>query len=388
MPWILGSFSLLALVVAGGYWVLLRQYRQHWTRLPGWSVPTDFTPTTSISVLVPARNEAGQIEACLQRLCEQDYPPELLDIIVIDDHSTDATPALVKKIAATQPSVRLLHLADYLHDNKGIAFKKAAITYGIEASQGELIVCTDADCLTPTGWLRLIASCYQEQQPACICGPVNIYGERNILERFQALDFMGMMLITGAGIQAGDQHLANGANLAYPRTVFQEVGGFTGADHLASGDDILLVHKIATRYPGRVVFLKNPAATVLTPGQPTLSAFFQQRLRWATKNSYYPQQPHITLALALVLVHCWLILVSAALLPFMPSWFAGIFLLQYAAKAYADFRLQQQATRFFGRKDLLAWFIPTQWMHTLYIAVIGFLAIFIKRYTWKGRPVK
>ena len=115
-------------------------------------------------------------------------------------------------------------------------------------------------------------------------------GERNLLERFQSLDFCGMMGITGAGIHKKYLLMGNGANLAYEKAVFEEVGGFEGIDHLASGDDILLMQKIAKVYPEQLVFVKNLEAVINTTAQPTWRAFIQQRVRWASKSAQYPQR--------------------------------------------------------------------------------------------------
>lgn len=351
-----------------------------------WKLPQDFQPRTSISVLVPARNEAANIAACIKTVLQQNYPPELFELIVIDDHSTDATAATVQGFPTVHQKLRLLHLSDFINNEPLKAYKKKALEVGIAQARGELIVTTDADCLAQPDWLRLLASLYENRQARCIAAPVNFYRETNLLERFQSLDFAGTMLLTGAGIRSRFMRFANGANLAYPKAVFEEVNGFAGIDHLASGDDMLLVQKIAARYPTDVHFLKNAAATVFTAARPDWRSFLQQRIRWATKSSAY-REWQITLMLAGVFFFCCNIILCALLSPF---WRAAAVALgfQLAVKIFFDYQLLGSACRFFHRKGLMRHFLPAQVLHILYIVVLGFAANLIKQYEWKGRRVQ
>jgi cellulose synthase/poly-beta-1,6-N-acetylglucosamine synthase-like glycosyltransferase len=109
--------------------------------------------------------------------------------------------------------------------------------------------------------------------------------------------------------------MCNGANLAYPKSVFDEVGGFEGIDFKASGDDMLLLQKIAKKYPNKIVYLKNAEYAVITKAQHTLAAFWHQRLRWASKSADYPQKS-ATIQLGLV----WLFMFSVFI-----NLFAGFF---------------------------------------------------------------
>src|SRR5581483_12089306 len=104
-------------------------------------LPLVYEPHTHISVIIPARNEARNIGACLESVLAQKYPKELFEVIVVDDHSEDNTVEVVHEHMAD--NVRCISLADYLPDSNNInAYKKAAIATGIAASSGSLIVTT------------------------------------------------------------------------------------------------------------------------------------------------------------------------------------------------------------------------------------------------------
>lgn len=336
-------------------------------------------------MIVPARNEAAGILETLQSLVNQSYPRHLFEIIVIDDHSTDATPDLVQSL--NNPQIKFFHLREYLQGQQANAYKKLALGLGIQKAKGELIVTTDADCLAPTNWLLLIASYYEKNPCKFIAAPVNFFQEKNLLEKFQSLDFMGMMLLTGAGIRTGLFHMCNGANLAYPKQVFEEVNGFQGIDHLASGDDLLLLHKIAARYPGEIGFIKNVEATVCTQAKATWTSFLQQRLRWATKSSSY-QEWQLTFILAMVFFLCVGIVVSGVASFFLSWSFFMCFLILFLLKSLADYFFLNRAAHFFQRDDLMSAFWVAQFLHIFYIVVIGIWSNLVKQYEWKGRKVR
>ena len=357
-----------------------------WKALPSWSTPSDFQPQTRVTVLIPARNESENIQACVQSVINQNFPKALLEIIVIDDHSTDDT---IEKINQLQlPNIKILQLQNFItHRNETQSYKKKALEIGIQESTSDLIVTTDADCIAPTNWLSLIVSFYEKKHYKFIAAPVNFYNEKTLLEKFQSLDFAGMMCITGAGIHRRFMNMCNGANLAYEKKAFYEVNGFEGINHIASGDDILLMQKMAKRYPNQVGFLKNKNATIITKAMPDLSSFINQRVRWASKSGSYTEFQIIAI-LALIFFFCASIVVNFFLLPFFWQKIGWVFITQIIVKSIIDFFFLNMMCHFFERKDLMKTFIPSQVLHILYIAVIGFLGNVKKTYVWKGRKVK
>ncbi len=340
-----------------------------------------------ISVLIPARNEQDNIVHCLEAIAHGNYPRLLFEIIVIDDHSDDKTPQYVHDFAANYPNIRLIELKNYVKLSDNQPFKKRAIEAAIGKAKGELIVTTDADCLAQPNWLNLIAEYYEKTGKQFIAAPVNFHEEKTYFERFQSLDYMGMMGVTGAGVEGKFTNMCNGANLAYSKKLFYEVGGFKGIDHVASGDDMLLMQKIARFHPNTLGFLKNIEATVYTKAKATVSDFLSQRLRWASKSSSYTEF-FTVFQLAMVFVFCWNILISLCLSIFYDTSFLSIFLLQFVVKTLADYFFLNIMSRFFNRTDLMRPFLTPQYIHILYIVVVGSLANFKKTYIWKGRKVK
>ena len=376
-------YTVLAIVLTVGYAALMLRYLRSWQCLPAFEPPADHHIRTGITVLIPARNEAENIGALLGDLAaQQRIAPDLLQVIVLDDHSSDATPNIVR----AHPRAELLRLADFPTITTQNSFKKAAIELGIDHARHPLIVGTDADCRVPPNWLYLLGAFYEIHQPVFIAAPVNFHRERNFLQHFQSLDFIGMMGITGAGIHGRYLHMCNGANLAYEKAAFHEVGGFLGIDHLASGDDMLLLQKMAARYPDRIGYLKNVNATVRTEAKPDWKSFVAQRRRWASKSSGY-QEVRVTVMLAWVFIFCWGLVITAplVLLDYV-AWPVLVVLL--AIKLLVDWLLLSTMAHWFYRRELLRYFLPAQIMHIVYIAWVGLLGALPGKYEWKGRRVR
>ena len=345
----------------------------------------------TVSVIVPARNEEANIAACLQSILANEYKGKV-EVIVVNDHSTDGTAAIVQQYK----NVKLLQLSDYVKDPIN-SYKKKAIETGIENSGGELIVCTDADCVVPPNWLNKIGETYNATCFCFLAMPVKINTSQNnsLFTIFQSLDLMSYQGLSGAAIQAKKPMLCNGANIAYTRKSFNEVGGFKGIDGLASGDDVLLMHKIHGKFPGSIKFLKDKEVIVSTSSMPTVSSFFSQRVRWASKATQY-KNSLVTLVAAIV----WLFNVLLLLLPFLLLWkpvqvnlqeFSinglEVWLICLVLKTFLEVFYLRPVADFFSARTQLIWFIPAQPFHIFYTVIAGFLGL-KGGYSWKGRSVK
>ncbi|HET9056428.1 MAG TPA: glycosyltransferase [Chitinophagaceae bacterium] len=346
-------------------------------------VEEGYVPGTTISVIIPARNEEKNIVNCLVSVCEQDFPLNLFEVIVVDDHSEDNTKEIVNRLSGIYPNLRCISLQ--LQGERIVAYKKKAIETGIRAASGKLIVTTDADCVAPVRWLKNIAAFYENKGVVFIAAPVVIASYKKLVGLFQSLDFLSLQGITGASVFARFHTMCNGANLAYEKKVFEEVNGFTGIDAIASGDDMLLMYKIYKKYPNRISYLKSTEAIIRTEPVTSWKAFLNQRIRWAGKAKSY-EDKRIFWVLVLVYsfnISLFIMFIVSFFLPQMWMYLFGIFLLKIL---YELFFLVPVA-RFFGKEKLLWWFPLMQPLHVLYTIVAGFLGSYTK-YEWKGRMVK
>ena len=138
----------------------------------GWSVIPYFNNSnaeinTSVSVIIAARNEEDNIKRTIEAILNQNFPKDKLELIIVDDHSTDRTAEIIKSYE--DRGVKLLQLAvgDALN-----SYKKYAITKAIEMSTGDIIVSTDADCRMGRDWLRTIVGYFEENDSYMVSSPV------------------------------------------------------------------------------------------------------------------------------------------------------------------------------------------------------------------------
>jgi cellulose synthase/poly-beta-1,6-N-acetylglucosamine synthase-like glycosyltransferase len=358
-------------------------YSRGWRMQKTFRLPETYVPPIFISVIIAARNEADNIGACIGSLLKQDYPPALFEVIVVDDHSEDDTAKIVGTY--TNNNVRCIALSDHIDREKIIAYKKAAIAAGIAQSRGELIVTTDADCITLPGWLKNIAAIYEAEQAIMIVAPVIYSSDKSIVQVFQLIDFMSMQGITAATHTLGLGNMSNGANLAFTKQAYQQVGGYDSIDHLASGDDMLLMMKMNRFLPGRISYLKSEEAIITTAPQPDWTSFLQQRIRWASKSGKYND---VKLTLVLVLVYLFnlsflVLVISGFFHPVLFCAAGGMLLI----KVISEYIFLVPVAKFFKKEWALTHFFFLQPLHIAYIILAGFLG-FVGVYKWKGRKVK
>lgn len=387
------------------YSALLIYYRQSWMQIADFRFQIgEYKPVTKISVIIPARNEAQTIGGCLQSIIDLSYPKEFFEIIVVDDHSVDATAEVV--LTFNLPNIKLLSLQDFVSADAINSYKKKAIEIAIQQSTGDLIITTDADCIVPANWLQTIAAFYEERKPAFIVMPVAIrlasvsnMPQGKFLQIFQALDFMTLQGITGASVSKKIHSMCNGANLAYTKKAFTDVNGFKGIDNIASGDDMLLMHKIYKQNPEAVLFLKSTDVIVQTQPVQTIREFFNQRIRWASKADKYDDKRIFAVLLLVYLfnlllialpvialfnntalsIHIYPITITASV---FELWLFLLFI-----KTIVELFFLFPVATFFKKKKLLWLFPVMQPFHIVYTVIAGWLGKF-GSYNWKGRNVK
>jgi cellulose synthase/poly-beta-1,6-N-acetylglucosamine synthase-like glycosyltransferase len=336
--------------------------------------------STPVTILIAARNEEEKIHLTIEDILAQDYPKHLTEIIIADDHSTDGTSQIISSYA--DMGVRLLQMNE---DKPLNSYKKKAIAKAIDLSTGDLMVATDADCRMDSKWLSTIVGYFEMYNPVMISSPVSYFEEKSLFERMQSLEFYSLIATGGAFIGNGRASTCNGANLAYRKDIFYEVDGFKGIDDLASGDDELLLQKVAERYPDKIGFLKLYAAVVFTHAKPNLKEFLQQRRRWASKSVKYKDKKVVALVVGL-----WLFNVSV-LLNFLAAFFSFHFLIVFAVQFVLIFlfelMLLYPVTRFFKRKKLISLLVISIPLYIVYFVYIGMIGNKGK-YVWKDRMVR
>jgi cellulose synthase/poly-beta-1,6-N-acetylglucosamine synthase-like glycosyltransferase len=370
---VMGSYALFTL---GLWWT--------WRRIPDFrEVEIERQASKPLlSVIIPVRNEAERLPFLLEDLRKQSLAPDVFEVLVVNDASTDGTDEVVKEFAKT--STLNLRLLDSNGDSAASP-KKRAIQTAIAHAKGSYLVTTDGDCRVGEHWLSTIVSCFENTGAKCISGPVTFTRESRLTDYLQTVEFSSLVGSGACAIAAGYPNMCNGANFAYEKAVFQEVNGFDGVDQIASGDDEFLLQKIAAKYPNQIYFLKSAEAVVQTLPHRTWRGFKSQRQRWASKWKYYRNSSpkilavfvfsaNVSFLLAGILFGLGLLSghVAAAvmLLKILPEWLFIGAVLRFLRKAHTLMFI-----------PLVQIFYP--W-YVLYFGLVGQK----ESYMWKGRALR
>ena len=371
-------FLIIGLLAGVTYVLLQAYYLFHWHQIPSTLVPSSFIPQKVISIIIVAHSEEENIEACIQSVLKPSFPEQLIEVIVIDDRSTDNTAAIVRTI--DHPSLKFFSLEDYPTFIHPPAFKKSGIELGVHLASSEVIIVTDADCKHHKDWLRTIAFVMETQDLKFLTAPVLIIDAHSELEKMQSMENLSLMLITGAGIESKLHRIANGANMAFKKSAFQQVNGFEGNYQYASGDDMFLIEKMYRQYPDKIAFLKSDSAVVKTYPKCDWPSLIKQRIRWAKKNKGLANPMISRIWMFVGFYH--ILILFFLLVSFFDFRFGIIGVILIFLKWTGDYFVTKSAFHFFKIPFFLNEFLRLQFLYMIYILRLGWGIITGKKGDW------
>lgn len=366
MTWIfLFIFFIYFLLV---FWLVMA-----WRRLTSRKTPPFVTDQVLVSIIIPVRNEEETIHDLLIDILKQSY--KNFEVIVVNDHSDDRTEGVVIPFTMRDRRFRILQ-------NSGQG-KKSALTRGILASKGEIIITTDGDCRVGGDWLHGMLNAFQNSNTQLVFGSVRLLQD-SFFSNLQALEFVSLIGTAAASASKGLPTMCNGANLAFRKSAFIEVEGYSGNFHIPSGDDEFLMRKVFSRFPEGISFSSISDTIVTTKAAKDGRAFFHQRIRWAGK--WKVNQSFASRLLA-VFIFCFqgsvILLPLAVILAWLnPTLAAALLLL----KALLESVFLRKVARSLEVKWSWTIFLVLQIIYPLYVVVVGLISN-VGSFEWKGRKL-
>lgn len=274
---------LLALIASGAvtYITFVIRFYFGWKKLS----PIVNHKKLRVSIVVVARNEAKNIPTLMTNLLSQDYPPHLYEIVFGDDDSSDDTEAIMQKYIAQGHNVKYIKS---IGRENAISPKKVALGRAIEAADGEIILTTDADCMVPLTWVSSMVSCFTDDV-SMVAGYSRTllpsWEEASTVQKYEHLDFALTYMVLCGGYTLGKSWACIGQNLAYRKSAFLDVGGFSKIAHLISGDDVNLM-QLMRRKGHKIIFNYAKASFTFTHPVKSWKQLTNQRSRWASNMKY------------------------------------------------------------------------------------------------------
>jgi poly-beta-1,6-N-acetyl-D-glucosamine synthase len=338
------------------------------------------TNLSFISVVVPVRNERENILSLLEDLNGQDYPSDIFEVIVVDDHSEDGTYDLLDTVIGNyRYSIKLCRLP---YADPFISTKKKAIQLGTEMAQGEYVLLTDGDCRVPTEWISSFSHFFASTGANFAAGMVAFHNEQGLFQKLQSLEFAMLTGIGAVFLKTGFPFMCNAANMAFKRKIFLETGGYGSFENIVSGDDGFLLENFAAFDKKKVLFLQDQNAIVRTMPQKAIKGFFHQRKRWASKWRLHKKPTVAVVAVSVFLFHAAILLsISLAI---TGNYNLNLLLVQLILKFIIDFVFLKIVCRFSDKKVNFARFTALEVIYPLYAAFFGIAANF-GGFSWKDR---
>lgn len=366
------TILLLVFIFLAPYCALITVFIIGWLRLPDYK-QTEDRPGAMVSLVIAVRNEINNLrslEACLSVI---DYPQDKLEIILVDDHSDDGSLDIMKQFDLCNLKVFSLP-----QNEEG---KKAAIAMGVTYSEGDVVLCTDADCSFKPQWVQTMVSYYIEKSPDIVFGGVNYSKTNTVWQQLMALEFSSLVACGAGAAGFGSAIYNNAANVLYR-------GGFIRENlqwmekNIASGDDVLFLQNAKKENGVKIDYIKSDDVWVTTDPPENFSAFLSQRIRWASKGRNYTDILAKVTGYVVFFTNLLLLsfLVLAIGFPPISIWF----FIGFIVKITFDFVILSLYLISCNRFSLMKWFVLVELGYVIYAPVVGLMSRFLK-YKWKGR---
>ena len=325
----------------------------------------------SVSVVVAARNEESHIPFLIKDLISQEYPLDKLEVIIVNDRSTDDTAVILDDASNNYAFIKIITIDQV---SKGMTPKKGALTKGIEAAFGEIIVLTDADCRVGKLWVSSMAYSVMSKESISIgFSEINPQHE-SFFHRYQKIDFLSI-IVANAGFSGwGLFWSGTGQNLAFFKKDFEKVGGFEKVKDRVSGDDMYLVQSISKLKPA--ILHIDPNSFVKTSAMKSVNDFFNQRIRWSSNAKLTLENEPLFFGFLLTTISFNLLIIGSLLIG--NAWI-GLMAIKIVFDGLAIFLGSKLFNRTMDLPAYCLWSI----LQPIYIPLIGFLGI-RGRFTWKS----
>lgn len=348
------------------YFHLIYTWFLAWNKAPGFN--PESSETSFLTILVPFFNESDNLPDIVKDFEQIEYPQESFEVIFIDDHSTDDSFNRLRDLIQYHENFLLLK------NSKNMG-KKYALKTGVEKARGQIILTTDADCSINPEWLQLFSGYFNHYPETLLLSSGVIMESSNRFSgMFQALEFSSLIAAGAASFMKGSPIMCNGANLAFNKDLFMEAFPYMYPD-INTGDDMFLMLYAKKTNPGRLSFLKSADSFVKTNPALTWRKFMKQRMRWASKATFYRDLKLIYTSLVIFLTNSLLTFFLA--MTFFDYRYLLFFFLILAGKSLPDYLLLKSFLTFSGQKDILKFFLPSQLVNMIYIPVTAIAGIIL-----------
>lgn len=324
-----------------------------------------------VSVIVAARNEEENILRCLKSLDKLEYPEDKLQIILVDDRSTDKTENIIENFIFNKPKFTKIVTKKEIGRLKG---KTNALANALEIATGEIILTTDADCVMVPTWVKTTVLYYQDDV-AMVNGFTTQTANSNF-SGMQAIDFIYLLIVAAGTINLGTPISCIGNNMSYRKKAYFEVGGYENLPFSIT-EDFNLLKAINKLKKYKIIYPLDKDALVTSTSCKNIKSLYHQKKRWSVGGLKAPWQGYV------IFIFGYLTNVLMLLTPFFIS---KIWIYLVLFKLAADFFLLFPAYKKLGLVKDLKYFITFEIYYLIYVTLLPLIVFTTgKKVHWKGR---
>jgi len=323
-----------------GFW-FYEFLKKNWKKVNANTNNTARENFPAVSVIICAKNEAANLQKHLTKILEQQY--QYFEVLVIDDYSKDKTINVLKDFQKKYPILKIIY-SDQFEDIPG---KKLALSKAIEIAQHDILLFTDADCYPNSlFWIQEMTARFTKEIDIVLgYGPyIKTKGWLNSFIRFEttitALNYFSFAL-------RGEAYMGVGRNLAYRKSLFYKVGGFSKHLHIASGDDDLLVSQMSSST--NIASCISTKSWCFSNAKKSWSGYVQQKNRHVSTATSYKRRTQFLLGFY-ALSHILMYILLIYLVFFKLFLFLSVFIL--LLKTFSQYYLYHYLFSHLGVKDL------------------------------------
>lgn len=329
---------------------------------------------TKVSIIIPARNEEQNIGICLNSIVALNYPKEYLEVIVVDDRSSDATSEIVIRYIEQHSHISLIRIEN--DGEKNLQGKAGALEKGISKANGEIILMTDADCIVDSQWVRSHVNEYAHSPVAMVCAFTLINGS-TLFENMQAVEWNTTHTMASAAVYYKQYLGCYGNNLSIRKSVYDEIGGYTSIPFSVT-EDLALMHEVGRRDLS-IRYVCSPDSSVTTHPIASLGDYIQQHKRWAQGGKQLGWKATVFVMTSALL---W---IGLAVSLFTSSYY--LFLTIALTRLLGDFIVNIPSLVTLRRTSFIPYIVPAIIFFTILELVLPFLLI-DRTITWKGQKFR
>lgn len=328
-----------------------------------------------ITVVIACRNEEDNLHNIIRCLQNQDFDNSRFEVIFVNDHSNDETLNILNNEAKKWSNLRVINMQNSYGKNK-------SIREGILNSQGDIILCTDADCLMSPKWISSIYNYFNIYSVVFVSSPVILEENKALFHKFILLEFISLIGSGASSIYQDKAIFCNGANIAFRKSMYLDICD-SEFNNLFS-DDSSLIRYVQKKYNDGICFAKNKECVVRTYSPRSFISFLRQRVRWLYSSTIDPDKEIFYLAYLVLIMNLSIFLLFVLPFFYYQYIFIVLFLILFLIKCIVDFIFLQPLLSFFNKKYLLIYLIPFEIIYSFYTILIVTLLLTLSP-KWKGR---